>query len=51
MSLVSDTVQTDIVLELIEPSLTDLGYEVVRIRSHGDGRSVLQIMIDRADGA
>jgi ribosome maturation factor RimP len=51
MSLVSDTVQTDTVLELIEPSLTDLGYEVVRIRFHGDGRPVLQIMIDRADGA
>mgnify|MGYP002642011014 CR=1 FL=1 len=51
MSLVSDTVQTDTVLELIEPSLIDLGYEVVRIRFHSDGRSVLQIMIDRADGA
>lgn len=36
---------------LIEPSLADLGYEIVRIRFHGDGRPVLQIMIDRADGA
>ncbi len=51
MSLVSDTAQTDTVLALIEPSLTDLGYEVVRIRLQGDGRPVLQIMIDRADGA
>ncbi len=47
MSLVSDTVQTDTVLALIEPSLNDLGYEMVRIRLHGDGRPVLQIMIDR----
>jgi ribosome maturation factor RimP len=51
MSLVSDTVQTDAVLALIEPSLADLGYEVVRIRMHGDGRPVLQIMIARHDGA
>lgn len=51
MSLVSDTVQTNTVLALIEPSLTDLGYEIVRIRLHGDGRPVLQIMADRADGA
>lgn len=51
MNLVSDTVQTDSVLELIEPSLTDLGYEVVRIRFHAEGRPVLQIMIDRSDGA
>ena len=51
MSLISDTAQTDTVLELIEPSLTDLGYEVVRIRCHGDGRPVLQVMIDRADSA
>ncbi len=50
MSLVNDTVQTDTVLALIEPSLNDLGYEMVRIRLHGDGRPVLQIMIDRADG-
>ena len=51
MSLVSDTAQTDTVLQLIEPSLTDLGYEVVRIRLHGDSRPVLQIMIDHTDGA
>ncbi len=50
MSLVSDTPQTDTVLQLLEPSLTDLGYEVVRVRMQGDGRPVLQIMIDRADG-
>ncbi len=51
MSLISDTAQTSTVFELIEPSLTDLGYEVVRIRLHGAGRPILQIMIDRADGA
>ena len=51
MNLVSDTVQTDSVMELIEPSLADLGYEIVRIRFRGDGRPVLQIMIDRSDGA
>jgi ribosome maturation factor RimP len=51
MSLVSDTVQTDTVLALIEPSVTDLGYEIVRVRFQSEGRPVLQIMIDRADGA
>jgi ribosome maturation factor RimP len=51
MSLVSDTAQTDIVVDLIEASLADLGYEVVRVRLHGDSRTVLQVMIDRADGA
>ena len=50
MGLVSDTPQTDAVLAVIEASLVDLGYEVVRVRFHGEGRPVLQIMIDRADG-
>ena len=49
MNLVSDNVQTNIVLDLIEPSLIDLGYEVVRVRLFGDDRVVLQVMIDKAD--
>lgn len=51
MSLVSDTPQTTTILDLIEPSLADLGYEVVRVMmTNNGGRSVLQIMIERADG-
>lgn len=50
MSLVSETAQTDTVLQLIEPSLVDLGYEVVRVRFQGAGRPVLQVMIERRDG-
>ncbi|MCE3232155.1 MAG: ribosome maturation factor RimP [Rickettsiaceae bacterium] len=37
--------------EVISPSLEQLGYEVVRVRMIGEVRKVLQIMIDRADGA
>ena len=49
MNLVSDNVQTSIVLDLIEPSLIDLGYEIVRVRLTGDDRVVLQVMIDKTD--
>ena len=50
MNLVSETVKTDAVLGVVEPSLVDLGYEVVRVRFNDDGKATLQLMIDRADG-
>tara|TARA_B100001093_G_scaffold94988_1_gene87152 strand:- start:53 stop:559 length:507 start_codon:yes stop_codon:yes gene_type:complete len=35
---------------LVEPSLSDLGYEIVRVRlMGGDGQKILQVMIDRSD--
>ena len=35
---------------LVEPSLSDLGYEIVRLRlMGGDGQKILQVMIDRSD--
>ncbi|MDJ0684098.1 MAG: ribosome maturation factor RimP [Alphaproteobacteria bacterium] len=37
--------------ELIEPSLGDMGYELVRVRLTGSQRKTLQIMADRIDGA
>ncbi|WP_404382516.1 ribosome maturation factor RimP [Caenispirillum salinarum] len=36
---------------LIEPTLTDMGYELVRVQLQGSDRQTLQIMADRADGA
>lgn len=36
---------------LLEPSLTDLGYEIVRVLFGGDRRPRLQLMIERLDGA
>ena len=36
---------------LIEPALTDMGYELVRVRVTGSQRKTLQIMADRLDGA
>ncbi len=35
---------------LIEPSLTAMGYEIVRIRWTGEGHRKLQIMAERTDG-
>jgi ribosome maturation factor RimP len=37
------------VLELIEPTLDELGYLVVRVRLTGDGGATLQVMADNAD--
>lgn len=37
--------------EILEPSLTHMGYEIVRIQMSGLKRKTLQIMIDRLDGA
>lgn len=41
---------TDRIATLIEPSLTDMGYELVRVRLTGSQRKTLQIMADRLDG-
>ncbi|MFT6580981.1 MAG: ribosome maturation factor RimP [Alphaproteobacteria bacterium] len=35
---------------LIEPSLVDMGYELVRVRLSGSENRILQIMAERADG-
>lgn len=37
--------------KLIEPTLSDMGYELVRIRSTGGRRPTLQIMAERIDRA
>ena len=39
------------IAELIEPTLADLGYELVRVQFQGARTKVLQIMAERADGA
>ncbi len=49
MNLVSETTQTDKIVQLIEPTLADLGFEVVRVAFVGE--RTLQVMVDRADGA
>lgn len=50
LNLVSENARTDQVVSIIEPSLADLGYELVRVHFGGNGRPLLQIMLDRADG-
>lgn len=50
MSLVSETVQTDRIVTIIEPSLVAMGFDLVRVALHGSDRPALQIMIDRVDG-
>jgi ribosome maturation factor RimP len=37
------------VAELIEPTLGDMGFELVRVLLHGSQRPVLQVMAERAD--
>ncbi len=39
------------VAELIEPTLDDMGFELVRVLLHGDQRPTLQVMAERADRA
>lgn len=46
----SENSRTDQVVSIIEPSLVDLGFELVRVHLSGNDRPVLQIMLDRADG-
>ena len=50
MNLISETVQTDRIVAIVEPSLGAMGYEIVRVLLRGGDRLVLQVMIDRADG-
>ena len=39
------------IAELVEPTLTGLGYELVRVVISGRDRPTLQVMIERLDGA
>jgi ribosome maturation factor RimP len=39
------------VAELIEPTLRDMGFELVRVLLHGSQRPTLQVMAERADRA
>jgi ribosome maturation factor RimP len=41
--------QAAAVARLIEPSVSDMGYEVVRVRFTGDSGRTLQIMVERRD--
>ena len=50
LNLVSENPRTDQVISIIEPSLADLGYELVRVHFGGGQKPVLQIMFDRTDG-
>jgi ribosome maturation factor RimP len=50
LSLVSETIQTDRIVTIVESSLAAMGYELVRVMLRGGNRQVLQVMIDRADG-
>ena len=50
MNLVSENSRTDQVISIIEPSLADLGYELVRVHFGGGNKPMLQIMFDRVDG-
>mgnify|MGYP001090569241 CR=1 FL=1 len=50
MNLVSENSRTDQVISIIEPSLVDLGYELVRVHFGGGNKPMLQIMFDRVDG-
>lgn len=38
------------IAQLIEPTITDLGYELVRVQLQGSQRQTLQIMAERPDG-
>lgn len=46
----SENSRTDQVISIIEPSLADLGYELVRVHFGGGNKPMLQIMFDRVDG-
>ena len=38
------------IADLVEPAITDLGFELVRVRLTGEGGSVLQLMAEKPDG-
>ena len=40
----------DTIEKIIEPALTDLGFEIVRISMGGGRRKLLQVMLERLDG-
>lgn len=40
---------TQRIAQIIEPSLVDMGYELVRVMLSGNQRKTLQIMVERAD--
>ena len=46
----SDSRETDRIIALVEPAVTALGLEVVRVSMTGVDHVILQIMVDRADG-
>ena len=50
LNLISENARTDQVMSIIEPSLVDLGYELVRVHFGGGHKPILQIMFDRIDG-
>jgi ribosome maturation factor RimP len=50
LNLVSENSRTDQVISIIETSLVDLGYELVRVHFGGGNKPMLQIMFDRVDG-
>jgi len=51
VSLVSETALTDRILAIVEPALAAQGFALVRVAMHGQARPILQVMIDRSDGA
>lgn len=40
---------TERIIDIIEPSLNDMGYDVVRVLVHGQRRPTLQVMAERLD--
>ena len=38
------------ILNILEPSLKELGFEVISLRYYKEGKMILQITIDRIDG-
>ena len=51
MSLISETQETGRIAAIIEPSSTAMGLDLVRIMLTDGPNAVLQIMVDRRDGA
>lgn len=47
---IAGTVLEARIAELVEPSLADLGYELVRVQITGHERMTVQVMAERADG-
>ena len=45
------SLQTQAVETLIAPAMTDMGYDVVRVKMFGASRPTLQVMVERQDAA